>query len=187
MDPHDPDEYLPVEAAGNVAGISPRTLRSWVRSGRLPAVEGQRGKLVRLGDVRDLAALTGRSAGLPAAGRHVGGIAGTPADVAGSNAGSPLAGSVADAPGGAVSPAARSQLEAVRDEWLRPLIDQITAQAEAIGRLREQVEERERRLAEREAEVARERRRRETNDAQADALVDLLERQVAGLRRRGGG
>ena len=35
----------------------------------------------------------------------------------------------------AVSPSARAQLEAVRDEWLAPLIAQITEQAERIGRL----------------------------------------------------
>ncbi|MDP9356040.1 MAG: helix-turn-helix domain-containing protein, partial [Chloroflexota bacterium] len=64
MDTHDPDEYLPVEAAGNVAGINPRTLRYWVRGGKLPAIEGQRGKLVRLGDVLALADLTGKMATL---------------------------------------------------------------------------------------------------------------------------
>ncbi len=34
-----------------------------------------------------------------------------------------------------MSPSARAQLEAVRDEWLAPLVAQITAQAERIGRL----------------------------------------------------
>ncbi len=41
-----------------------------------------------------------------------------------------------DPPGAvAVSPNARAQLEAVRDEWLAPLVAQITAQAERIGQL----------------------------------------------------
>ena len=91
----------------------------------------------------------------------------------------------------AVSPAAVSQLEAIRDQWLQPLIDQIAAQAEAIGRLREQVEapdlrlaEQAAALAEREAAVARERARRASNDAQADTLVDLLERRIGDLERR---
>lgn len=35
----------------------------------------------------------------------------------------------------AVNPNARAQLEAIRDEWLRPLVDTIAAQAERIGRL----------------------------------------------------
>lgn len=35
---------------------------------------------------------------------------------------------------------ARLQLEAIRDEWLQPLIDQIAEQAEEIGRLRAKIE-----------------------------------------------
>ncbi len=34
-----------------------------------------------------------------------------------------------------MNPTARAQLEAVRDEWLAPLVAQITEQAERIGRL----------------------------------------------------
>jgi hypothetical protein len=36
---------------------------------------------------------------------------------------------------GAVSPAARSQLEAIRDEWLQPLVDQLREAERTIGRL----------------------------------------------------
>jgi hypothetical protein len=36
---------------------------------------------------------------------------------------------------GAVWPAARSQLEAIRDEWLKPLIDQLRDAERTIGRL----------------------------------------------------
>ena len=35
----------------------------------------------------------------------------------------------------AVAPAALSQLEAIRDEWLQPLVDQLKVQATQIGRL----------------------------------------------------
>ncbi len=168
MDTHDPDEYLPVEVAGNVAGISPRTLRYWIRGGKLPAIAGQRGKLVRLGDVLALADLTGKSAVLPATGRQMSGSAGDPATSAVGNAGN-----VADSPRregdvdgevpplNAVSPAARSQLEAIRDEWLAPLVAQIREQAEQIGRLQ----------AEREAMAARLADDRNL----ADQLVNVLQ------------
>jgi hypothetical protein len=53
------DDQLSVEAAGRIAGISPRTLRSWIVHGKLPAYAGQRGKLVRLGDVLALADANG--------------------------------------------------------------------------------------------------------------------------------
>ena len=38
-------------------------------------------------------------------------------------------------PGRGIAPAAMSQLEAIRDEWLQPLIDQLKTQATQIGRL----------------------------------------------------
>ena len=57
----DPDAMVPVGLASHLAGIPERTLRNWVAAGKLPAIDGPRGKLVRLGDVRALAELTGRS------------------------------------------------------------------------------------------------------------------------------
>ncbi len=137
--PHDADEYLTVEMAGHVSGIPPRTLRRWVRGGRLPATEGPRGKLVRLGDALALAELTGRQS---ATGRPPDGQSVNPATYAGH-----VTGHVSDSlvendqePAmtghmAAISLAARSQLEAVRDEWLAPLVDRIQSQAERIGRL----------------------------------------------------
>ncbi len=40
-----------------------------------------------------------------------------------------------------VSDAARAQLAAIRDEFVQPLVDQIAAQAETIGRLRAELEQ----------------------------------------------
>ncbi len=58
-----------------------------------------------------------------------------------------------------MNPNARAQLEAVRDEWLAPLVAQITAQAERIGRLEAErdVAEAARLAAERERDELRER------------------------------
>lgn len=168
MNAHDPDEYLPVEVAGNVAGISPRTLRSWVRNGKVPAIEGQRGKLVRLGDVLSLADLTGKSATLPATGRQPAGNAGNPARSAAGNAGKMATPVESDtdsdeyaATAGAVSAAARSQLEAIRDEWLRPLIDRTEELARENGRLQAEQDAMAERLAD--------------DRKLADQLVDVLQ------------
>ena len=136
---HGPDEYLSVEMAGQVSGIPPRTLRRWVRAGRLPATEGPRGKLVRLGDALALAELTGRQSTTdrPSDGQSV-----NPATYAGHVTGQVSANDGGDGQdpatsghASAISPAARSQLEAIRDEWLAPLVERIQGQAERIGRL----------------------------------------------------
>ena len=120
-------EYVAIEYAGQLTGVPARTLRRWAAAGRVPVIAGQRKRLVRLEDVRRLAAMTGHR---PDA-----------ADLTGAYAGQPT-GHVADAvaddnmsPPAAVSPAARSQLEAVRDEWLQPLIDQLREAERTIGRL----------------------------------------------------
>ena len=131
MSTHNPDEYLPVEVAGTIAGITPRTLRHWIKGGKLPAIAGQRGKLVRIGDVVELADLTGRAA-TPS--RQVAGNAGTPATSADVSAGN-IAGNTSDESSElAVSPAALSQLETIRDEWLQPLLDRIGTLEHTLGR-----------------------------------------------------
>ena len=72
------------------------------------------------------------------------------------------------APPRAVSPAARSQFEAVRDEWLVPLVERIGALEREVGRLEAQG-----------AAVAAERDRlraeRDRDRGLADRLVDLLQ------------
>ncbi len=129
----DPDALLPVESAGNAAGISPRTLRYWIRGGKLPAVEGQRGKLVRLGDVLAIAEMTGK---LPASRRQPAGsstnLAGSAVGSAG-NAAAEMVGDAGEASALAVE-TARAQLEAIRDEWLRPLIERSEELARQLGR-----------------------------------------------------
>jgi DNA-binding transcriptional MerR regulator len=131
----DPDALLPVESAGSVAGISPRTLRYWIKGGKLPATEGQRGKLVRLGDVLALAELTGKR---PAAERQAAGnpaTASDPARSAGNHVGNAGSDPTGEASALAVSEAARAQLEAIRDEWLRPFAERSEALARELGRV----------------------------------------------------
>jgi hypothetical protein len=81
-------------------------------------------------------------------------------------------------PSTAISPAARSQLEAIRDEWLQPLVEQLKDQAEQIGRLRERAE-----IAEGERQAAEEERR--VGDRKRDTLRwerDRLAEQVPAER-----
>jgi len=98
-----------------------------------------------------------------------------------------------------VNAAARSQLEAIRDEWLAPLITTIQQQAETIGRvtaerdaaLRERAEAEVYRLAAeqardaaKEARLAGERTRQEEADRAAQ-LVNLLEDRLRVLHADG--
>jgi len=119
-------DHVAIELAGKAAGIPARTLRHWVASGKLSAIAGKRGKLVSMGEVERLAALVGKQVG------NATGVDGNPATFA-----EDVAGNVADrlADSAVVSDAARNQLAAIRDEWLAPLVAQLTDQAETIGRL----------------------------------------------------
>jgi len=119
-------DHVAIEVAGKAAGIPARTLRYWVASGKLSAIAGKRGKLVSMGEVAYLAALVGKQVG------NANSVDGNPATFA-----DEVADTVADrlADTALVSNAARNQLAAIRDEWLAPLVAQLTDQAETIGRL----------------------------------------------------
>jgi excisionase family DNA binding protein len=45
------EQYVTVGNAATATGISERTLRYWIKAGKLPATGGKRGRLVRLADV----------------------------------------------------------------------------------------------------------------------------------------
>lgn len=117
-------EYVAIEYAGQVTGVPARTLRRWAEAGKVPVVSGQGKRLVRLDDVRRLAEVTGHrptsSKMADASAEHVTGH--TAADVVDNNLPA------------AVTDAARAQLEAIRDEWLQPLIDQLRETERALGR-----------------------------------------------------
>ena len=117
----DPD-LVSVEVAGQLSGVTSRTLRRWIASGQLPAVSGKRGKLVRLGDIARV---------VDDLGHDVGHAIVPPDTTGGQSAGH--AGHVSESP--PIATSARSQLEAIRDEWLRPLIEELNAKSERIGHL----------------------------------------------------
>jgi hypothetical protein len=120
-------EYVAISYAGHVTGVPARTLRRWAEAGKVPVVAGHRKRLVRLEDVQRLAAMTGHQ---PARAAMTGASAGQAAGhVAAADVHDDLIETTV-----AVSPGARAQLEAVRDEWLQPLIDQLREAERALGR-----------------------------------------------------
>lgn len=151
-------DYVAIEYAGKVADISPRTLRHWVKVGKLPAIPGKRGKLVSMREVERLAALVGKEPGKEET------DSANPARSADT-----VAGNVADslAESSALETTAGQQLAAIRDQWLAPLVAQIAEQAERIGRL--------------EAEKEDLRRRAEVAEA---SLVDLRHHNREDARNR---
>ncbi len=60
----DGNEHVTVATAADLAGVPARTLRYWVETGKLPAIAGKHGRLVRLGDVREIMAMTGKDGNL---------------------------------------------------------------------------------------------------------------------------
>jgi hypothetical protein len=60
MNEHSADEYVSIEKAARSAGIPARTLRSWTKDGKLPAIAGKRGQLVNLREVIQIGVELGR-------------------------------------------------------------------------------------------------------------------------------
>lgn len=130
------DEYLAVESAGNIAGISPRTLRYWIKGGKLPAIEGPKGKLVKLADVLAIAEMTGKRPQPVADERQTAGNADEAARSAADPAGNATGNTAEALP--AISPQATAQLAAIRDEWLAPLVDRIGTLERELGRVEQE-------------------------------------------------
>ncbi len=140
--PHRP--ALSARAAAGELGVNERTIRRWIDQGQLAAVK-----------VRGSYRITGEEierARVAVLGEGLGDViempsARTEADIIGSADTSGRGRSAADtaavagaAPGTpAISPAARSQLEAIRDEWLRPIMERNEELARENGRLQERV------------------------------------------------
>jgi excisionase family DNA binding protein len=125
----DTADYVSVESAGKLLGVSARTVRNWINDGKLPAVSGKRGRLIRRADVLTLGTISGK----------------LPEDSEPGNAsGNASVGFAAELPeASALSSSTETQLAIIRDTLLAPLIAQnerqqatITEQAETIGALR---------------------------------------------------
>jgi len=71
----------------------------------------------------------------------------------------------------AVNPNARAQLEAIRDEWLQPLVETIARQAEQIGRLQAERDGATSQLLAKDETIAELRRRAEVAEAERDRLA----------------
>jgi len=110
------------EAAARL-GVSARTIRRWIQRGILPATETPDGYLLTVGDLANARVLAERRP-RPRSRGH--GHAASTADTVTATV------TRRDV---AVNPNARAQLEAIRDEWLQPLVETIARQAEQIGRL----------------------------------------------------
>jgi DNA-binding transcriptional MerR regulator len=113
------DDYVAISVASERTGIPGRTLRYWAKNGKVAAISGSRGKLVRLDDVSRLAALVGKISG-----NEVGKQA---------DEDLPDGKRVANLP--QVAASARAQLDAVMAEWIAPLAARIEALARENGEL----------------------------------------------------
>jgi len=129
------------EEAARRAGVSPRTIRRWIQRGVLPATVTPDGYLIAAGDLGSAAAGAGQG---PRPRSHAVTDAATSA-ATDTDMATPVI----------VNPTARAQLEAIRDEWLAPLVAQITTQAEQIGHLEAERDELQRRVEAAEAAVSR--------------------------------
>src|SRR5215207_3376049 len=118
-----------VEDAAAMAGVSVRTIRRWIQHGHLPYREKQNGKRVSPADLPMARERAGRghvrSHKAPSHG-HARGHDNMVTDTD----------TAITAP--ALSSAAKAQMEAIRDQWLRPLVDRIEELNRVNGRLEQE-------------------------------------------------
>jgi DNA-binding transcriptional MerR regulator len=114
------------DVAAHLVGVSARTVRRWIQHGSLPAGAGANSQLVSPADLPAAKRAAGHRRG------HDHGHGHRRTDTATDSV------TNADTSAMAVSPAARSQLEAIRDEWLQPLVDRLGDAERNIGRLEQE-------------------------------------------------
>ncbi len=152
--------------AARLVGVNPRTVRRWIERGYLTLVESPEGPRISPLDLpaaKEAAARAGGGGHPPdtftdARGRPAGRESGARVDAADTSGGQVSAGIIS----------ARQQLEAIRDEWLRPLVDRIGELEREAGQLHERVVGVERERNDLAARLADDR-------ALADRLVNVLQ------------
>src|SRR5215217_5552809 len=113
------------EDAARLASVSVRTVRRWIQHGHLPAIETDRGKLISPADIPEARKRASRG--------HDRGHIRTPNghDRGHDN----MATDTDTAMTAPVLSSATEQMEAIRDQWLMPLVDRIGALERENGRL----------------------------------------------------
>jgi len=143
-------EPIPLTLAARSAGIPARTLRNWIASGKLAAIRGQRGWLVRPGDIAQIAAMIDNQA----ASENM-------ADGMADRLAAQLAASTAEDSGSAATTASHAaiaatvqhaQAEALVQQLLAPFIAEQTRLAEELGQVKAERDDLRRRAEQAEAE-----------------------------------
>jgi len=121
------NDPIPLTLAARSAGIPARTLRNWIASGKLAAIRGQRGWLVRLRDIAQIAAMIDTQAASEkmAAGMAAGLAAPTQED--------PDDAAIAANSATIAATDQRTQAEALIQQLLAPFIAEQTRLAEELG------------------------------------------------------
>jgi hypothetical protein len=137
---------IPLTLAARSAGIPARTLRNWIASGKLAAIRGQRGWLVRVGDIAQIAAMIDNHA---ASEMMADGMAARLA----AELAAPTAGDAGDAAmtasHAAITATPQSaQAEALVQQLLAPFIAEQTRLAEELGRVKAEREAQDATIAE---------------------------------------
>ena len=113
------------EDAARMAGVSVRTVRRWMQHGHLPAIETDRGKLVSPADLPEARKRAGR-------GHDRGHVQHPHGHDRGHDNMATDTDTAMTAP---ALPSATAQMQAIRDEWLMPLVDRIGELERENGRL----------------------------------------------------
>jgi hypothetical protein len=141
---------IPLTLAARSAGIPARTLRNWIASGKLAAIRGQRGWLIRASDIAQIAAMIDTQT---ASKKMADGMA----DWLAAELAAPVEEDPDDAANAASQSAIaatdqRTQGEALVQQILAPFIAEQTRLAEELGQVKAERDELRRRVEQAEAE-----------------------------------